>query len=189
MKTNSDKIFDEWLVLQFQSGKEKALGLLAKRWNHKIIRQAYRHTKNIEASKDIAQESWYSIVRGLTGLRNPQSFGVWALSIASKKSVDWIRANQKERKHEDYKREAQKEFNSESDDNTKQVKINAVRKAMKDLPDEQRMVLSLFYLEEYSLKEIAKIMNVPSGTVKSRLFNAREKLKKIIKKEKGYETK
>lgn len=180
MKTNTDKIFDEWLVLQFRSGHEKALTLLAKRWHHKIVRQAYWHTQNLDASKDIAQESWYVIVRGLNTLRDPQRFSVWALSITSKKSVDWIRSNQKERKHEGAKREAQEEFSAEHDD-SKQEKIESIRKAMKDLPDEHRMVLSLFYLESYSLKEIAKIMRIPSGTVKSRLFNAREKLKKIIK--------
>lgn len=180
MKTNTDNIFDEWLVLQYRAGHDKALTLLAKRWHHKIIRQAHWHTQNMEASKDVAQESWYVIVRGLNNLRDPQRFGVWALSITSKKSIDWIRANQKDRKREEDKREAQEMFNTENDE-SKQQKIEALRTAMKDLPDEHRMVLSLFYLESYSLKEIAKVLHIPAGTVKSRLFNAREKLKKIIK--------
>jgi RNA polymerase sigma factor (sigma-70 family) len=182
MKKNTDKIFDEWLVLQYRSGHNKALSLLAKRWNQKIIRQAYWHTQNLDASKDIAQESWYVIVRRINGLRDPQRFGVWALSITSKKSIDWIRKNQKERKQEEDKRNAQEELNS-SKDETVQEKIDIIRKAMKNLPDDHRMVLSLFYTESYSLKEISKIMRIPQGTVKSRLFNAREKLKNFIKEE------
>jgi len=183
MNKNTDKILDELLVLQYRTGKQNALALLAKRWNQKIIRQAYWHTQNFEASKDIAQESWLVIVKGLNGLREPQRFGMWALSITSKKAIDWIRMNQRERKHENTKKEAQEEFSSSYKDEHKEEKINAVQLAMKDLPDEQRIVLSLFYLEEYSLKEISKIMNIPIGTVKSRLFNSREKLKNLLNKE------
>jgi RNA polymerase sigma-70 factor (ECF subfamily) len=63
----------------------------------------------------------------------------------------------------------------------KESDLAKVYTAIKDLPQDQQVVLRLFYLEEYSLKEISEIVNKSAGTVKSRLYHAREKLKTILK--------
>jgi len=75
MEKHSDHIFDEWLILQYQSGDAEAMSLLVKRWHRKIIRQVYRHTKDAEASKDIAQDCWLAIFQGIIKIKDPSRFG------------------------------------------------------------------------------------------------------------------
>ena len=76
-----------------------------------------------------------------------------------------------------------KDQHSIVDDNPENITLKKkLLQAIQDLPEQQKMVIKLFYLEEYTLKEISKTLKMSLGTVKSRLFYAREKLKKNIKK-------
>ena len=72
-------------------------------------------------------------------------------------------------------------MNDAEEMNKRNEQIQRLKKAISLLPSTQRMVLSLFYLENYSLKEISGILDISEGTVKSRLFNAREHLKETLK--------
>ncbi|MFT7626972.1 MAG: RNA polymerase sigma factor (sigma-70 family) [Ulvibacter sp.] len=161
---NSDKIFDSWLVLQCQSGNKKAIALLVKRWHKKLCKQANWYIK------DVVQDSWRGIFNNIRKVRDSNQFGSWVLSIITIKSTDWIRKSKRDVK----KREASK------DDRPDNRLIN-LRMAINKLTQQHQTVLHLFYLEEYTIKEIGEIMHLPVGTIKSRLFNAREKLKLIIK--------
>ena len=60
--------------------------------------------------------------------------------------------------------------------------LQQLRAAISELPDDQRSVIHMFYQESLDILSIGRILNIPTGTVKSRLFKAREKLKKILKK-------
>ena len=181
MEKQPEQIFDELLVLKSQSGDSRSLSLLISRWHPKLIRQANRHLYDMEASKDVVQESWQAIIKGLTGLKDSTKFGVWALSITSRKAIDWIRKKQISRKRVSDEVEFQLEHSSDQG-NEKEVLIEKIGIALKNLPTDQRIVLSMFYLESLSLHNISKILSLPVGTVKSRLYYAREHLKRILKK-------
>ena len=88
-----DLIFDEWLVIRYYYGDRKALPLLVKRWHKKLLSRIYMMTQDFEASKDIAQESWQAIIKGIDRLKDPAHFGKWALTIANRKSIDFLHAN------------------------------------------------------------------------------------------------
>ena len=178
----TEEIFSEWLVIGCQQGDKKAFELLVRQWHPKIIRQAQWHSKDSRAAKDIGQETWTSVIQGINSLKDPARFPVWLHQIVFRKSADWIRAKQRERKiiAEDVK----ESFHSESSDDND--KVGLMMQCLKELEPDQKIILSLFYLEERNLNEISEILAIPIGTVKSRLFNAREKLKKRLK-EKGYE--
>ena len=183
MKTN--KIVDGWLVLQYQSGNKKALALLVKRWHKKLCTKAYWVTKDQDVSKDIAQESWKTIMNKIHGLKDPNSFGGWALTIVYRKSIDFLKDNKKETNRlQDYHYEQTGITNNKQTDNEHLKK--ALLMAVKLLPEHHQMVINLFYVEDYSLKQISEILSISVGTAKSRLFHAREKLKTIIK-DKNYE--
>ncbi len=177
--TKPDKIFDSLLVLQCQSGNKKAMTLLVKRWHKKLCKQAYWYTQDVEISKDIAQDSWSKIITKIKHLKDPNSFGSWALTIVTRNAIDWQRKHKKEQLNLEvfHKNSSQPEENNNHED----LNLTDLKKSIKELPKKQQMVLHLFYVEEYSVKEISSILNVSSGTIKSRLFNAREKLKSILK--------
>lgn len=177
---NPDVIRDSWLVERYQSGHKNALTLLVKRWHIKFCKQAYWYTKDFDIAKDIAQESWNVIINKLDTLKEPDKFGIWGLSIVNRKSIDWIRKTKRTKeKLEYYKIGLDSGFEHEVA--TTNDYTSVVLRALHDLPDKQQIVLKLFYLESYSINEISKLLKVSKGTVKSRLFYAREKLKLIIK--------
>lgn len=174
---NTSSIFTEWLVLGCQQGDKKAFNLLVKNWHKKVLCQAYWYSKNSIAAKDISQEVWTSVVNGLGKLKDPALFPVWLNRIIYRKAVDWIRETQKERSLNIY--EAKESLYPGATDNDAKVKI--MMKHLQRLPVDQKIILTLFYLKGHSIFEIGEILGVPVGTVKSRLFNAREHLKKKLK--------
>ncbi len=176
----TNQVFEELLVLNARNGDAQAINLLVKRWNGRIRNQVYRHTQNAEVSGDISQEVWIAIFKSINTLQDVRKFGVWALSIASRKAIDWIRRNQIDRKREGIREMVATEMAEYSGDDQEML-IRRLRQALKSLPEDQRVILSLYYLEELTVPDIATILSIPAGTVKSRLYYARENLKQIIK--------
>lgn len=174
----SRKVFDALLVIQYQSGDKRALELLVNRHHRKLCRHSYWYTHNLEISKDIVQDCWGIIIHKLGGLKDPNTFGSWAMRIVTRKSLDSLNKNT-------YHREKLKTYRAEhgedGDEEERKSKIQKLQHAIPRLPNNQQVVLRLFYIEDYSLIEISGILEISVGTVKSRLFHAREKLKTILK--------
>ncbi|MEP5610972.1 MAG: sigma-70 family RNA polymerase sigma factor [Cyclobacteriaceae bacterium] len=176
----SDRIIDEWLVINCQQGDRKALELLVKRWDSRILKRAYITTQDYSASKDIAQDAWITIIKKLRSLKDPGAFEWWSLRIATTKSIDWIRANQLSRKRDETRRMAQEDFMETQAAPAEEI-IVSLRAAIQELPEGQQQVVRMFYQENLNILNIARILDLPTGTVKSRLFQARERLKKILR--------
>ena len=178
MQKQSD-ILDGYLVIEFRNGNKRALALLVRRWHDKFCYQAYGYTKNIADAQDIVQDSWQVIINKMGQLKDPNAFKSWAMRIVVRKSIDWVRR----------KRILPMKSDTEMPDSEASIVENDSRPAMiarlkvgiEQLPEKQKQVLKLFYLQEYNLDEIASILGLSKGTVKSRLFYAREKLKEILK--------
>lgn len=182
MVRQPEHIYDELLVLDCQRGDQAALKELIGRWQKRLGRFALRLTGDADAAADALQETWIAIVRGIRRLDDPASFRAWAYRIAANKCADWIRKNQRSRN-------LNERLTIESDGRVvqsaeaeleRQDEISQLRSALRKLSHERRMILSLKYVDEMSTREIAKALNVPEGTVKSRLYHAREDLKKIL---------
>lgn len=170
MIPDQDHILDEWLVLQAQDGDMKAYSILIKRWHPKMLNHAYRMTKDAEVAKDITQEAWKAITAKLQSLRSPAAFKVWVYRIISNKSADWIKERQKERDLIQHKEELID--HQEPLDN-----LDKIKRALNELPEESKLMLTMFYLDGHSVRAISEILNLSEGTVKSRLFYSRKKLK------------
>lgn len=175
----TDQRIDELLIVQYRSGDVLALQKLVERWHIRFCEKAFWLTKDADASKDIAQDSWKTILDKLDTLNDPSSFQFWALRIVFSKAMDWMRSNQRNKnKLESYYKNYD-EPEEQNDDN--QALKSELLKAIKSLSSDQQMVLKLFYVEDYSLKEISKLLKISIGTSKSRLFHARENLKQQLK--------
>ena len=174
-KQYPNRVFDELLVLQCQAGDTKALELLIRRWHKRIVAYAYQITRNTEASKDVAQEAWVVVVERLFKLKDPSKFGSWLLSITHNKSVDWINQMKKRREVQEFKATTEQETEESN------AQLSAMRSAMQELSSDHRLILRLFYLEGLTINEITEVLNLSKGTVKSRLFYARNALKNKIK--------
>ncbi len=175
---NNQRVFDALLILEYRSGKKEALSLLINRYHQRLCRHSFWYTHDMNASKDIVQDCWQLIINNLDGLRDPNSFGSWALRIVTRKSLDYVKkiAHQRERLQSVLPEVIDSEYQE-----GKEAELIRLNNGIHELPNDQQLVLHLFYTQEYSLKEISDILEVPVGTIKSRLYNAREKLKTILK--------
>lgn len=171
---NRSEVLDEYLVLSCQRGRREALELLAKRWHPKMVRYACRMTGSVDAAADLAQDSWLAIARGIRRLKDPTRFRSWAYRIVTNKCRDWIRRQQRDRARSS-------ELPAETVDPATlrgpDQRIMRLRSALKDLPADRRAILSMYYLEGFSVTEIGRTLDIPAGTVKSRLFRARQELR------------
>ena len=169
-----ERIFDELLIIQCKAGDKKALELLIKRWNPKIMSYATRNIKNHQGAQDVAQEVWLAAIRSIHRLKDESKIGSWLLGITHNKSMDWIKKNPSTSPPSE-------KIYSSIDRQDEDQRSAILNQALLKLSMDQRNVLSLFYTEGYSLLEISEILKISQGTVKSRLFYARESLKKAIK--------
>lgn len=178
---SSKKIEDAWFVTQYCEGHKNAMAVLVKRWHKKFCIQAYRYSNDHDIAKDIAQDAWITILKNIEALENPNKFGSWGLSIVTKKSIDWYRKSKRvqEKKQEIKSKAGIPGENKERLSN--QVVKEKLKLAIGSLSKEQQSVLKLFYIESYNLIEISEMLHISKGTVKSRLYYAREKLKTILK--------
>ncbi len=180
MRRTHEDIQDELLVLQCQEGDSEALKTLIARWQPRFARLAWRLTSEREAARDVVQDAWLAIVRGLKRLDDPARFRPWAYRIVKNKCADWVRRRATRRNAMEQLREQATHPATDGEPNSGD--ISRLRDAMARLPDEQRMILSLHYSEEMSIIEIAAVLGVPAGTVKSRLFHARNRLKEALER-------
>ncbi|GAA4810558.1 RNA polymerase sigma factor [Litoribaculum gwangyangense] len=177
---NKKRLLDSKLVLEYQSGNIYAFNLLVKNWHKTFCEKAFWLVKDADVAKDIAQDSWKTIIERISHLKNPESFGSWALRIVYTKSLDWLNTNKQNYRCLQYLEHNQKTINDEVISDNEKLKKNLLV-AIKKLPETQQTVIRLFYLEDYSLKQISDILKISIGTAKSRLFHAREKLKQNLK--------
>lgn len=176
---NKDKEIDANLILRHISGDTSAFVTLVKRWHVRFCKLAHWYVKDTDVAKDVAQESWVVISKKLTDLNDPYKFKSWAISIVNRKSIDFLRARQREQIiKEEYKYLLIKQ---EKESNINDIQ-NILSQEIKKLSTEHQQVLQLFYVQNYALKEIATVLDISVGTAKSRLFHAREQLKKVITK-------
>ena len=180
MRRTHEDIQDELLVLQCQEGDSDALEALIARWQPRFARLAWRLTWEREAARDVVQDAWLAIVRGLDRLDDPTRFRAWAYRIVKNKCADWTRRRVAHRTATD--KLGERAAHAASGDAPDSGELSRLREAMARLPDEQRMILSLHYSEEMSVVEIAALLSVPAGTVKSRLFHARNRLKDALER-------
>jgi RNA polymerase sigma factor (sigma-70 family) len=170
----SEQIVDEILVMDCQSGRSQALDMLVGRWQKRLWRYACRLTGNPEAAWEVTQESWLGIVRGIRRLNDPARFRPWAYRIVTNKANDWIKKKSK-RATAQTDELIDKPSRDDRQANETSADLQAI---LRRLGERSRTVLTLYYLEEFGLAEIARILGVPAGTVKSRLHTARAEFKR-----------
>ncbi len=173
MDRSVEQLVDEILVLDCQSGSVKAMEILVSRWQKRLWQYAYNLTGNVDASWDITQESWLSIIKGLRKLHDPARFRAWAYRITTNKSIDWIR------KSKNIKRVGLEEIQEQQ---SIQKKDSGIKELMDKLDIGKKVVLSLYYFEQLTVPEISTALKIPKGTVKSRLHSARKELKKLYQR-------
>jgi RNA polymerase sigma factor (sigma-70 family) len=181
VKEAPERPLDEYLVLLSQAGSSEAMDGLARRWTPRLLRYALRmlgaSSESAEMARDVVQETWVGAIRGLSGVRDPAQFPAWLYGIATRKCADAIRTKVRRRRLAVDSVEMGAGVGEAAVSVEHRIDIAA---GIRQLPRKQRVVVHLFYGEDLTVDEIASALDIPSGTVKSRLHQARQALKRNL---------
>ena len=170
------------LVMAVQDGEEAALKLLFSIWNPRFLAHAARLSGERDAAVDIVQEAWLSMIPSLARLNDPGRFRAWAYRIVTNKSADWVRQRVRERKMmTDLSAEMELDA-AAAPDLEALSEAQRLRQLVAALPFGQRALLVLYYVEGFTVAEIAEALSIKTGTVKSRLHFARQSLRHQIER-------
>jgi len=172
MPRDSEQILTEWLVLHAQSGNAEALEQLLKLWYPKLLRYAAHRTRSLDAAKDVVQETLLAAATRIQRLDDPAAFPKWLYRILERRSADHVRAQIR------WRRDAGAA--GEDPGAAKPDYATRLEDAVASLAGDSYQVVHLHYLIGFSVREIASLIDVPEGTVKSRLHSARAQLRHLL---------
>lgn len=158
-----------------QSGDRGAFERLHQRWHPRLARAALRYTGSAEAARDLSQDCWLGIWKGLGRLRDPKRFRAYIFGVLHRRGADHIRVAMAARAHR-----RPEEAAPEPSEPARQNESSALKQAFAALPPNQRLAAHLHFVEGLTLSEIAEAQSIPTGTAKSRLFHARRQLKAAL---------
>lgn len=182
-ETAKERALDAWLVAATQTGDRRALSRLAERWHPKMLGHARRLTGDDDFAAEAAQESWVEILRGIHGLDDTAAFPAWAFRIVTRRIAKGIRGCQRRRAGDAALAADPPPPAPGGEAIEARADMAAVRKAIATLPAGQQAALALFYLEDMRVADIAVALDIPPGTVKTRLMHARNALRASLEGE------
>lgn len=181
----SDREVDQQLVERVQRGDKRAFDLLVGKYQRKLARLLSRFVRNPEEIEDVAQEAFIKAYRALPSFRGESAFYTWLYRIAINTAKNYLmsagrRATTTSTSIDIDESETLDMAEQVPDDNTPETEmanqqiVQAVNRVVEALPEELREAITLREMEGLSYEEIAEAMQCPIGTVRSRIFRARE---------------
>lgn len=179
----SEQELDWQIVQRVQQGDKAAFNLLVKKYQHRIANLISRYVSNHGDVADVAQEAFIKAYRAMPGFRGESAFYTWLYRIAVNSAKNYLVANGRKPPATDVDVEDAEYFEGsnalkEQDSPERLLLSEEIRavvfNTIDKLPDELRTAITLRELEGLSYEEIAEVMACPIGTVRSRIFRARE---------------
>ena len=186
---NSADIDDSRLITDLKNGNERAYRQLVDKYQAKLRNVAYGITLDAEESADIIQDVFLKAYMGIDKFKGESSLYTWLRRITINESLNWVRKWKRRFRwqHQSLDREDGSSLDIESDEagpestlRNKQV-AGILREGLDKLPEKARAVIVLKEVEGLSYEEIGDLMGISKGTVSSRIFYAREKLREYLK--------
>ncbi len=180
---------DQQLVERVQRGDKQAFNLLVQKYQHKVTHLVSRYVKHPGDVADVAQEAFIKAYRAIPSFRGDSAFYTWLYRIAVNSAKNYITAQQKRVSSSDIEVEDAEFMDGggalrvpETPENlllTEEIKLR-VFSTIETLPDDLKTAITLREIDGLSYDEISDIMDCPVGTVRSRIFRAREVIDKNI---------
>lgn len=188
---NAEDRSDYELIDESISGNEDAFGILMGRYENSLYGLIFKMVRNHEETQDLVQEAFIKSYNALASFNKQYSFSTWLFKIASNNCIDHLR--KRKLKTTSIDAPIQTENGSLSQDlpdnsysperdSLRNELFSSINSIIEELPEKYKVVINLRHKEDNSYEEIAQTLDIPIGTVKARIFRAREILKKSITK-------
>lgn len=170
------------LIRQSKAGKPEAFEELLQLYSEQMYKMAFRYVSNREDALDIVQETAYKAYLAIPNLKKDHYFSTWLMRILIHTAFECLR---KKRPQVDIDSINERVFVEEID----RIEHLQLMEALQELRSDYRDVLVLFYLHDLPVKQVAKVMRLPVGTVKTHLRRGKEELKKNFERRRSKWTK
>ncbi len=189
-KQMSEKAIDQELVKQAQAGDTKAFEMLVTRYQQKVANIISRYVRDRDEVLDVAQEVFIKVYKALPRFRGDSAFYTWIYRIAINTSKNHLVARSRRIQNSDVEPEEaeryasaleMQNFDTPEAEYARQEIETAVTKAVDELPEDLRSAIVMREVDGLSYDEIAKAMDCPIGTVRSRIFRARDAIDRALK--------
>ena len=182
---------DGELIKDFLAGKESAFEDLVHRYEKKVYSLCYKYVGNQEDALDLAQESFLRVYRSLSRFRFDAAFSTWVYRLTVNTCLDFMRQQKNKAslsldaplrlaEGEEVPREVADRGPSPVEELERKELRGEILRALEELPEEQRIPIVLKEFQDLSYEEIADLLQIPLGTVRSRISRGRLKLKTIL---------
>lgn len=185
----SERLGDQELVARAQAGDRRAFDLLVLKYQQKVAGLIGRYLRDPHEVQDVAQEAFIKAYRALGGFRGESAFYTWLYRIAINAAKNHLASRGRRPPRDDMEMEVAEQLESggrlremgtpENHLLTEEI-AQTVQKALNELPEDLRTAIVLRELEGLSYEEIAEAMDCPIGTVRSRIFRARDAIDKRL---------
>ena len=175
---------DPYLIEQTLKGDTKAFGELVERYQAFVYTIVIRIVKVREEAEEVAQDSFIKAFQSLSSYRGESKFSSWLYSIAYRKALDALRKNKKNNSLELIEEITEGDCSVIENALTyieDKERSEVIKKCILELPEKEAAIITLFYFEEQSIKEIAKITELTEDNVKVKLYRSRKKLFSLLK--------
>ena len=176
-RTEHNPSDDELLAIRCQLGEPAAFDDLITRWHAPLWSFVRRLAGEDDAAREILQDVWVRVIRGIPQLRDGSRLRAWLFGIARRTLMDRLRQQYARSPTVDVDVD---EIAADTSAAEEAEDLQELERALAEVPVVEREVLTLFYLHELSLNEVAEALNVPVGTIKSRLFRAKRLLRQTM---------
>lgn len=183
-------VTDENLVKRVQQGDMRAFDLLVLKYQHRVQALIRRYVRDVDEAQDVAQETFIKAYRALPSFRGESAFYTWLYRIAVNTAKNWLVSQGRRPPGSDVDAQDAEQFmdadglrdigTPESIALSEELSA-AIQQAIEGLPHELKTAVTLREFDGMSYEEIAAIMECPVGTVRSRIFRAREAIDAVIK--------
>jgi RNA polymerase sigma factor (sigma-70 family) len=177
-------IYYELLVLRCRRQQKSALEELIRMWERPLFYYIRRLVDDEQDAWQILQETWLKVLRGIRKLNQPQKLPSWLYRIARNTAISHLRSKYTRQAHSGrLKQNANLRDIEDRPDNLAFENAEQVHYGLGRISLHHREVLTLFFLQDLSVEEIAEVLEIPAGTVKSRLNYAKRALKAVLEEE------
>ncbi|MCL1048564.1 RNA polymerase sigma factor [Shewanella abyssi] len=169
----------ELWVMEAQAGSKKAFSALCQHFYPRAIGFAIKIAGDMNLAQDAVQDALLKLSKTIYKLEDPATINAWVFKLVRWQVLDHLKTQNRYQSLDDLKANECEIVEAEHGDETKDLQQVLIM-----LPPIEGQVLYLFYLEQFSIAKISKILEIPEGTVKSRLFRARKLFKQYLEQEK-----